>query len=407
MENAGRGCVDVLERLGIDGPVVILCGKGNNAGDGFVIARHLEIRGHVCRVLLLCPPDDLRGDAATNFAILQKTNVPIVDLSQRAGSSATPNELADAAWLVDALLGTGARGEPRPPFDTAIDWINARRATTQALAVDVPSGLDCDTGQPAAHTVRADHTCTFAAMKIGFTQPAAKPYVGTVHVCDIGVPPRLIRELAQHCGELILPPDDRGYGALILEHMYHFVQTVHRRDVVDEQRVGKLSAALGVDVARKRLCPQRDDAVVVAGEIRARLRVHFALRAGQRWVRDKIGHECQRAVGGQNRQAIAVRSRRMACSRMLRKKLTMAVGVAALSPPPLPSTNANSPAIDAEFVGERLLFRRERGRHRVSALGESEQHQARIGADVIAHLQDPLGVLGIRRRHQLGNLCLR
>src|SRR4051812_13577151 len=80
VENAGRGCVDVLERLGIDGPVVILCGKGNNAGDGFVIARHLEIRGYACRVLLLCPPVALRGDAAINFAILKKTGIPIVEI---------------------------------------------------------------------------------------------------------------------------------------------------------------------------------------------------------------------------------------------------------------------------------------------------------------------------------------
>src|SRR6476659_825235 len=89
MENAGRGCVDVLERLGIDGPVVILCGKGNNAGDGFVIARHLEIRGYSCRVLLLCPPHELRGDGATNFAILQNTNVPVNEVgaaSQMASS---------------------------------------------------------------------------------------------------------------------------------------------------------------------------------------------------------------------------------------------------------------------------------------------------------------------------------
>ncbi len=187
MENAGRGCVDVLERLGIDGPVDILCGKGNNAGDGFVIARHLEIRGYDCRVFLLGPAEELRGDAAANFAILRKTSIPIVE---------QPNDFdehaRDAAWLVDALLGTGAQGEPRPPFDAAIDWINRRPAKTQALAVDVPSGLDCDTGQPAVHTVRADHTCTFAAMKIGFTQPAAKPFTGTIHVCDIGVPPRLI-----------------------------------------------------------------------------------------------------------------------------------------------------------------------------------------------------------------------
>jgi NAD(P)H-hydrate epimerase len=193
MENAGRGCVDMLERLGINGPVVILCGKGNNAGDGFVIARHLEIRGNRCRVLLISPPQQLRGDAAINFAILQKTNVPIIDWSSGpALAFPPPDEHDHADWLIDALLGTGAVGEPRPPFDAAIDWINARNATTRVLAVDVPSGLDCDTGQPAAHTVRADHTCTFAAMKIGFAQEIAKPYTGTIHVCDIGVPPQLI-----------------------------------------------------------------------------------------------------------------------------------------------------------------------------------------------------------------------
>lgn len=183
MENAGRGCVDVLERLGIEGPVVILCGKGNNAGDGFVIARHLDIRGHACRVLLVCPPNELSGDAAVNFAILQKTGMQIVEWP------ADLDRLASGAdWLVDALLGTGAYGEPRPPFDAAIDWMNARPATTRVLAVDVPSGFDCDTGQPARHTVRADHTCTFAAMKVGLLQPAAQAFTGTIHVCDIGVP---------------------------------------------------------------------------------------------------------------------------------------------------------------------------------------------------------------------------
>jgi NAD(P)H-hydrate epimerase len=205
MENAGRGCVDVLERLGIDGPVVILCGKGNNAGDGFVVARHLEIRGHDCRVLLLCAPIELTGDAAANFAILQCSGAHIVDLSkQRVGSSSAANDgvltnqlthhAHNAAWLVDAMLGTGARGEPRPPFDAAIDWMNFQNC--KKLAVDVPSGLDCDTGQPATHTLRADHTCTFAAMKVGFMQPAAKRFTGTIHVGDIGTPLRLIDEVA-------------------------------------------------------------------------------------------------------------------------------------------------------------------------------------------------------------------
>jgi len=206
MENAGRGCVDVLERLGIDGPIAILCGKGNNAGDGFVIARHLAIRGHDCRALLLGPANELRGDAATNFAILRKTGVSIVEVgaarSPRRPQSPPrlggPTDLldehaADATWLIDAMLGTGAVGEPRPPFDAAIDWMNAQPA--RKLAVDLPSGLDCDTGQPSSHTVCADHTCTFAAMKVGFLQPAAKEFSGTVHVCDIGVPRRLIDDI--------------------------------------------------------------------------------------------------------------------------------------------------------------------------------------------------------------------
>jgi NAD(P)H-hydrate epimerase len=197
MENAGRGCVDVLERLGIDGLVAILCGKGNNAGDGFVIARHLAIRGYECRVILLVSPTELRADAAANYEILAKTGAVIVDVSSKAMASA--NSLkealtsggAGAAWVVDAIFGTGATGEPRPPFDTAIDWINDQPA--KKLAVDVPSGLDCDSGLAAMHTVRADHTCTFAAMKVGFTRETAKPFTGEVHVCDIGVPPEVLR----------------------------------------------------------------------------------------------------------------------------------------------------------------------------------------------------------------------
>jgi NAD(P)H-hydrate epimerase len=201
MENAGRGCVDVLERLGINGPVVILCGKGNNAGDGFVIARHLAIRGHECRVLLLFPPNELRGDAAINFSILQKTAVP--NFAVRA--SQVEEHVQSADWLVDAMLGTGAVGDPRPPFDAAIDCMNSQSA--KKLAVDVPSGLDCNTGQPSAYTIRADHTCTFAAMKIGFTQPASKPFTGVVYVCDIGVPPQLIERIAQNN---LAPSDSPG-----------------------------------------------------------------------------------------------------------------------------------------------------------------------------------------------------
>jgi NAD(P)H-hydrate epimerase len=95
--------------------------------------------------------------------------------------------------VVDALLGTGARGEPRPPLDAVIDQINA--APAKRLAVDLPSGLDCDTGAAAMHTIRANETCTFVAMKRGFLVPGAERYTGRMHVLDIGAPRRLVEEV--------------------------------------------------------------------------------------------------------------------------------------------------------------------------------------------------------------------
>jgi NAD(P)H-hydrate epimerase len=195
MENAGRGVADVLCQLGIAGTVVICCGKGNNAGDGFVIARHLDLRGHKVRVLLWAEPDELIGDAASNYHILCKTDVPIEVFGGHAADIERLTGLLDgAAWIVDSLLGTGARGEPRPPLDAVIDQLNA--AAAPKLAVDLPSGLDCDTGQPSRHTIRAAETCTFVTAKAGFFAPAAAGYVGRLHVLDIGVPRKLIERIA-------------------------------------------------------------------------------------------------------------------------------------------------------------------------------------------------------------------
>lgn len=195
MENAGRGCVEVLCRLGCRGPVVVVCGKGNNAGDGFVIARHLDLRGIAVKVLLLGSPVELRGDAAANYAIVVKSELQLVDLSGAWDAARFEAELAGAEWIVDALLGTGATGAPRPPWDDAIRRLNASPA--HKLAVDLPSGLDCDTGMPADPTFRADHTCTFVARKIGFENPAAAEYLGTIHVLDIGAPRKLVEELCR------------------------------------------------------------------------------------------------------------------------------------------------------------------------------------------------------------------
>jgi NAD(P)H-hydrate epimerase len=198
MENAGRGVADVLCRLGIADPVAICCGRGNNAGDGFVIARHLDLRGYPVRVLLWAEPEELTGDAAVNFKILRKTEVPIEVFGAGAATGHDRARLAkcleDTAWIVDALLGTGARGAPRPPLDLVIDQLNA--AAAPKLAVDVPSGLDCDTGLPAVHAIHAVATCTFVATKVGFSRPEAAACLGQVHVLDIGVSTKLIERVA-------------------------------------------------------------------------------------------------------------------------------------------------------------------------------------------------------------------
>lgn len=194
MENAGRGVADVLTSLGVQGPVFIACGKGNNAGDGFVIARHLENRGQTVRTVLFANPHELARDAAANYEIARRAGLPLDILSDGRLTPTVEEALAGAGWIVDALLGTGARGEPRPPLDAVIDRLNA--APGRKLAVDLPSGLDCDTGVAAAHTFRADHTCTFVAWKPGFLAPEAAQYTGTIHVIDIGAPRRLIEQIA-------------------------------------------------------------------------------------------------------------------------------------------------------------------------------------------------------------------
>jgi NAD(P)H-hydrate epimerase len=193
MENAGRGVADKFSQWGASGPVAICCGKGNNGGDGFVLARHLDLRGVSVRVLVWAEAGDLSGDAAANFGILQKSGVPLEIFGPRHDGSRLAERLADAQWAVDALLGTGAKGSPRPPIDAVIEGLNA--SGVPIVAIDLPSGLDCDTGEAAGTTIRARHTCTFVAAKPGFFTPGAAAYTGQVHVLDIGAPRRLIERM--------------------------------------------------------------------------------------------------------------------------------------------------------------------------------------------------------------------
>jgi NAD(P)H-hydrate epimerase len=194
MENAGRGAAELLVELGIEGRVVICAGKGNNGGDGFVIARHLEIRGFDVRVLIFADSQTLQGDAATNFEILRAGGTMIFEFHSGAQPDIWVSILRSAAWIVDALLGTGMQGTVRGPTASVIHQIN--EAEVPVLAVDLPSGLDCDTGQPLGACVRAAHTATFVARKQGFDVPGADRFTGQVHVVDIGVPRSLVSQFA-------------------------------------------------------------------------------------------------------------------------------------------------------------------------------------------------------------------
>ena len=189
MENAGlRAAEHVLRLLDEKGSsgVCIVAGLGNNGGDGFVVARQLCNAGVRVAVVVCGARERIKGDALANLAIVERMPVAIRCVSEADGAAAAITECSKgAAVVVDAMLGTGTSGEAREPMRTAIETINGLGKTVVAL--DIPSGLDCDTGEPMGATVRADSTVTFAAMKKGFGQPGAAEFTGAVTVASIGI----------------------------------------------------------------------------------------------------------------------------------------------------------------------------------------------------------------------------
>lgn len=198
MENAGRGlaeifCANATRLNGGATPrrVLICCGKGNNGGDGFVLFRRLELLGVDCRIVAVGTLESYRGDALTNLEIVRAaTKRRPEKLFFFDGSSQAferlDSELAQADWAVDALLGTGASGALRSPFDGIVAALN--RSGKPVYAVDIPSGLNADDGSVASDAVRAKLTTTLAVAKPGLLLDAAKDYVGELYVADIGVP---------------------------------------------------------------------------------------------------------------------------------------------------------------------------------------------------------------------------
>jgi NAD(P)H-hydrate epimerase len=192
MENAGRGAAEWIAQQAAEGPLGILGGKGNNAGDGYVIARHLQLLGRQPTLLQISDPAGLRGDAAANWEIAQRSHIP-----SEIGTP-TPARLQEFSVLVDALLGTGVTGAPRAPFDEVIRQANGCRA--QRIAVDIPSGLDGDSGEPADPCFQAEVTLSFVASKRGFTKENAAPFVGRVVTLPIGVPLELLQAVDREAG---------------------------------------------------------------------------------------------------------------------------------------------------------------------------------------------------------------
>jgi hydroxyethylthiazole kinase-like uncharacterized protein yjeF len=182
MERAGAGVTRAVERLAPDGPVAVVCGKGNNGGDGLVVARLLREAARSVTVVCAAPPGDFAGDARVNLERLPG-EAPLELTEDRERSERT---LTEATVIVDALLGTGFQGEPRGTIGEAIEAVNAAR--TPVVSVDVPSGVDASTGVASGAAVRAAATVSFHAGKPGLWIAPGKAHAGEVETIDIGIP---------------------------------------------------------------------------------------------------------------------------------------------------------------------------------------------------------------------------
>ncbi len=185
MENAGRGVAEVL--LGLEScppikPVLVICGPGNNGGDGFVLARHLSGHGWPVRVLLAQGGASYSGDAGFHLGILLKCGLAVLSMK----GASLDKELAGASWIVDALFGTGLTRAIEGDLATLVTKIN--HSGCPVVSVDLPSGLDGDSGLPLGPTIRASNTVTMVSKRPGFSQPKAEEFTGRVHVTGIGLP---------------------------------------------------------------------------------------------------------------------------------------------------------------------------------------------------------------------------
>ena len=195
LENAGRGAAETVLGMLLDKDnkkVVCVCGRGNNGGDGFVCVRHLINAGVDAEVFLIGEPSMLKGEAKINFDILRKMEAKIKVLKTDKDFELFEEKLKDAQLIVDAIFGIGLSGEIKEPYGIAIKLMN--RSKKPILAIDVPSGLDADTGSMLGICVKAEKTVTFGLPKTGFIKNDGPSSVGELIIADISIPKQLLKE---------------------------------------------------------------------------------------------------------------------------------------------------------------------------------------------------------------------
>lgn len=190
MENAGRGLAELLLNKCSFQKILIICGKGNNGGDGFVAARHLANKGHSIEVLLLNPAAAFKGEALLNYEILKKMKLVIKTLEDVEDELSGYIRSFDA--VIDAIFGIGLKDSVNHFYAAVIETINT--CAKYIIAADLPSGLHGDTGEVMGCAVKADETGTFAVMKKGLVLGAGPQYAGNVSVIDISIPSLLLQE---------------------------------------------------------------------------------------------------------------------------------------------------------------------------------------------------------------------
>jgi ADP-dependent NAD(P)H-hydrate dehydratase / NAD(P)H-hydrate epimerase len=202
MENAGASVAEFIARRWPNFArqrILVLCGKGNNGGDGFVAARRLRELGAKPEVYLFAAQEDLQGEAATNCKRWQEVSGALQLVRNSGDLQGIRTTLESADIVIDALLGTGMRGAAEGLFAETIEAVNKRRGPVRSTvaAVDIPSGLVADTGEAKGACIHATFTITFTAPKTGMILGTAGDHTGQVVVRDIGSPPELIDEVGK------------------------------------------------------------------------------------------------------------------------------------------------------------------------------------------------------------------